>query len=118
MTQEAFDALRAKYARLGESWTKEETDELQQMWAGGISIDDMSNQLQRTPGGIRRKLIALGIIIPKPAPKPWTEEDDKALVAAYNEGKGFDEMAETFGRSEKAVIARLIHLRTALFPEQ
>lgn len=118
MTQEAFDALKSKYARLGESWTKEETKELEEMWAAGVKIEDMSNQLQRTPNGIRKRLIALGIIIPNPAPKPWTEENDKSLVAAFNEGKGFDEMATTFGRSEKSIIARLVRLRANLFPEQ
>jgi DNA-directed RNA polymerase specialized sigma24 family protein len=41
-------------------------------------------------------------------------EDDAALVQQYRDGASFATLAATFGRSENAVISRLVRLRAGL----
>ena len=96
------------------------------MAADGLPRADMATQLGRSPNAIKLKLQALGLYVPKPAIKPWTPLDDDALVELYRDGASFATLAATFGRSENAVITRLVRLRagliqkaeTALGPEQ
>lgn len=116
MTQEAFDALKAKYPKLNEPWTGDEETELRKMAEDGVPTAAMSNQLQRTPGAVRYKLRSMGLLPPPhPTAKPWTTEDDTALVTCYRAGDSFASMAEHFGRSEKAIVSRLVRLRLNLF---
>lgn len=118
LAQEDFDKMRAKYARFNEPWTTEEEEELQRMAEAGATREEMSRQLQRTPSAIRIKLKNNGLLAQRPMPKAWTDIDDATLVKMYNDEKSFEEMAEVFSRSERAVVARLVRLRVDLFPVQ
>ena len=117
LSPEQFGKLKEKYGRFNEAWTEEETGELRQMAADGLSRADMSAQLGRSPNAVRMKLQSLGLYVPKPSARPWTPLDDDALVKAYREGASFATLATAFGRSEKAVITRLVRLRAAFLPE-
>ena len=117
LSPEQFGKLKEKYGRFNEAWTEEETGELRQMAADGLSRADMSTQLGRSPNAVRMKLQSLGLYVPKPSARPWTPLDDDALVKAYREGASFATLAAAFGRSEKAVITRLVRLRAAFLPE-
>ena len=86
------------------------------MAADGVSRDEMSQQLGRSPNAIKMKLQSLGLYIPKPAPKSWTPADEDALVKMYREGASFATLAATFERTERAIISRLILLRAGLTP--
>ena len=79
------------------------------------SIDDMATQMQRTPNSVKLKLKSIGLYSPPPAPSKWTEENDSLVIQLYNQGLSFSEIAGQLGRSEKAVIARLVLLRVKLF---
>jgi hypothetical protein len=48
--------------RLGERWTPGEDDELRQEHAAGRSIPAMAAAHQRNPGGIRSRLVRLGLL--------------------------------------------------------
>ena len=113
LSQEEFDRIRAKYAKFNEPWDSAEENELREMAADSQPINTMAEQLQRTPNSIRMKLKALGIL--KPRPTVWTEEDDASLKVAYETGETFEDLARRFGRSEKAIISRLVFLRAHLF---
>ena len=117
LSPEQYDNLRGRYAKFNEPWTAEDTEELKQMAADGVSRADMSQQLGRTPNAIKMKLQSLGLYVPKPAAKPWTDLDDDALVKLYREGASFTTLAATFSRSENAILSRLIRLRAAVLPE-
>ena len=118
LSPEQYDNLRGRYAKFNEPWTADEVDELRRMAADGISRAEMSEQLGRTPNAIRMKLQSLGLYVPKPAAKPWTDLDDDALVKLYREGASFTTLAATFSRSENAIITRLIRLRAAILPDR
>ena len=118
LTPERYDDLKGRYAKFNEPWTPDELDELRSMAADGVPRAEMSEQLGRTPNSIKMKLQSLGLYVPKPAAKPWTPLDDDALVKLYREGASFTTLAATFGRSENAILKRLILLRAGILPER
>ena len=118
LTPEQYGELKGRYAKFNEPWTPEETEELKQMAADGVSRADMSQQLGRSPGAVKMKLQSLGLYVPKPAARPWTPEDEDTLVKMYREGVSFAALAAAFGRTESAILSRLIRLRAAVLPEE
>ena len=114
LTPEQYSDLKGRYAKFNEPWTADEVEELRQMALDGVSRTEMSAQLGRTPGSVKMKLQSLGLYVPKPAARPWTAEDDAALVRQYCAGAGFQALAAAFGRTENAIISRLIRLRAGL----
>lgn len=118
LTPEQYGDLKGRYAKFNEPWTADEVDELRRMAADGVPRAEMAEQLGRTPNAIRMKLQSLGLYVPKPAAKPWTPLDDDALVKLYREGASFTTLAATFGRSENAILKRLIRLRAGILPER
>ena len=118
LSPEQYDNLRGRYAKFNEPWTADELDELRRMAADGVPRAEISEQLGRTPNAIKMKLQSLGLYVPKPAAKPWTDLDDDDLVKLYREGASFTTLAATFSRSEKAIISRLIRLRAAILPDR
>ena len=117
LSPEQYEALKGRYAKFNEPWTPDEVDELRRMAADDLPRSAMSEQLGRSPNAIRMKLQSMGLYVPKPAAKPWTPLDDEVLVKQYREGASFATLAATFGRSEKAIISRLIRLRAGLLPD-
>ena len=117
LTPEQYADLKGRYAKFNEPWTADEAEELRQMAQDGISREEMSSQLGRTPNAIKMKLQSLGLYVPKPAARPWTAEDQDALVKQYREGAAIATLAAAFGRSENAIMHRLILLRAGLLPE-
>ena len=118
ISPEQYGDLKGRYAKFNEPWTAEDTEELKQMAADGVSRADMSAQLGRTPNAIKMKLQSLGLYVPKPAARPWSADDDASLVRQYLAGASFATLATAFDRSEKAIISRLIRLRAGLTPAE
>ena len=117
LSPEQYADLKGRYAKFNEPWTAEEAEELGQMAADGVTRAEMAAQLGRSPGAIKMKLQSLGLYVPKPAAKPWTPEDEHLLVKLYREGISFAELASVFGRTEGAILSRLIRLRAAVLPD-
>lgn len=118
ISPEQYGDLKGRYAKFNEPWTAEDTEELRQMAADGVSRADMSAQLGRTPNAIKMKLQSLGLYVPKPAARPWSADDDASLVRQYLAGASFASLATAFGRTENAIISRLIRLRAGLTPAE
>ncbi len=112
---EDYEKLRAKYPKFNEPWDDNDVDELKKMYADGQPLQEMAEQLGRTPNSLRLRLKAFGLWESPPAPRQWTGEDDAALVEAYEAGTSFEELAERFGRSQRAIVSRLVLLRVKLF---
>ena len=117
LTPEQYANLKGRYAKFNEPWTSDEAEELRQMAQDGVSREEMSAQLGRTPNAVKMKLQSLGLYVPKPAARPWTPADEDALVRMYREGVPFAELAAAFGRTEGAILSRLIRLRASVLPE-
>ena len=117
LTPEQYADLKGRYAKFNEPWTADEAEELRQMTQDGVSREEMSAQLGRTPNAVKMKLQSLGLYVPKPAARLWTPEDEHLLVKLYREGISFAELATVFGRTEGAILRRLILLRAAVLPD-
>jgi hypothetical protein len=117
LSQEKFDEIRSTYSRFNEPWLPEEVEELKAMAADGVSKNDMSAQLQRTPNSIQMKLKSLGLYVPTPMPPRWSEEDDSYVKDLYMQGLPLEDISAELGRSVRAIIARLIHLRVKVFTD-
>ena len=117
LSPEQYADLKGRYAKFNEPWTPDEEEELRTMAADGLSREAMSAQLGRSPNAVKMKLQSMGLYVPKPAAKPWTPQDEDALVEMYLSGASFSLLATTFGRTENAIIARLVRLRAGLMPE-
>ena len=117
LSPEQYEALKGRYAKFNEPWTADEAEELRQMAADGVSREEMSAQLGRTPNAVKMKLQSLGLYVPKPAARPWTPADEAELVRLYREGVPFAELAAAFGRTEGAILSRLILLRASVLPD-
>ena len=118
ISPEQYGDLKGRYAKFNEPWTEEDAEELKAMAADGLTRADMSQQLGRTPNAIKMKLQSLGLYVPKPAARPWSADDDASLVRQYLAGASFATLAAAFGRSERAITARLILLRAGLRAEE
>ena len=117
LTPEQYADLKGRYAKFNEPWPADEAEELRQMAQDGVSREEMSAQLGRTPNAVKMKLQSLGLYVPKPAARLWTPEDEHLLVKLYREGISFAELATVFGRTEGAILRRLILLRAAVLPD-
>ena len=117
LSPEQYADLKGRYAKFNEPWTADEAEELRQMAQDGVSREEMSAQLGRTPNAVKMKLQSLGLYVPKPAARLWTPEDEHLLVKLYREGISFAELATVFGRTEGAILRRLILLRAAVLPD-
>ena len=117
LTPEQYADLKGRYAKFNEPWTADEAEELRQMAQDGVSREEMSAQLGRTPNAVKMKLQSLGLYVPKPAARLWTPEEEHLLVKLYREGISFAELATVFGRTEGAILRRLILLRAAVLPD-
>lgn len=115
LAPEEFARIKSQYSKFNEPWQSSEVEELKTMNADSVPIQAIADQLQRTPNSIKMKLKSLGLYVPRAAPAPWTEEDEDRLVAMYNSGVPFEDMAEKTGRSVSAVVSRLVRLRINLF---
>ncbi len=116
LTPEQYGQMKQRYGRFNEPWSPDEVAELRQMAADNLPRSEMATQLGRSPNAVRMKLQALGLYVPKPSARPWTEQDEETLLSMYRAGATFAEMAELFGRSERAIVTRLVLLRAGLEP--
>ena len=57
---------KGKPARVGSQWTDEEEARLKTAFQRGTSINDIAQAHQRTRGGIRSRLISLGLLDQQP----------------------------------------------------
>ena len=117
LSPEQYANLKGQYAKFNEPWTSDEAEELRQMAQDGVSREEMSAQLGRTPNAVKMKLQSRGLYVPKPAARPWTPADEAELVRLYREGISFAELASAFGRTEGAILSRLIRLRASVLPD-
>ena len=117
LTPEQYGEMKQRYERFNEPWSLEEVTELREMAADGLPRSEMAAQLGRSPNAVRMKLQALGLYVPKPSARPWTEEEETRLVEQYRSGASFADLAAASGRSERAILSRLIRLRAGLLPE-
>lgn len=94
----------------GKRWSREEHERVIEMWLEDGRITEIAKEIKRTPFAIRCHLGKYGLLETAPGIAPWTEEDTKQLFRMVDRKCTVKEMAEHFGRTEKAIEARLFYL--------
>ena len=117
LTPEHYGEIKSLYPRFNEPWTEEEVEELRDLFDAEFTPVEMAGHLGRTPNSVKMKLKALGLYIPKPAPRPWTKEDDERLLQMYFQDCDFEDIAGLLGRTQNAIFSRLVRLRAGRRPE-
>jgi hypothetical protein len=64
------------YAHAGERWTREEKTTLARLIRSGLSVEEIANQLQRSPGAVRSRMEEKGLLA--------TQEPDVQLEAEFH----------------------------------
>lgn len=98
----------------GKPWTRADHDWLMEAWADGVPATEMAAHLGRTVRAVRMRLENFGKydggMTAEDEPPAWTEAETKELFRMVDEGYTLTEMARQFGRTKKAMQARLFYL--------
>ena len=127
------DSTRLSPTRAGKPWDAKEDEELTEEYKARLTFEAMVEKHQRTKGAIQSRLVRLGLIeqqtfyesvdVIKPAPKqwwkeqgrtqagkPWTKDEDDALLRDFQSGMPLEMLAERLKRGINAVEVRLVKL--------
>lgn len=58
----AYERVRAKYPNSGKAWSAQADEELRKLYESGNSVGDLSIYFQRTPNGVRARLVKFGLL--------------------------------------------------------
>lgn len=94
----------------GMPWSKADSDRLIVAWNEGRDVLEMAKELERTPYAIYCRLEACGLVGPDEEPQQWSREDTRELFRMVDLKATTAEMAEHFGRTERAIESRLYYL--------
>ncbi len=105
----------------GREWTDDDKQRLRELYMKGTSVDDICDLLQRRYRGVKKQLIAMGMLEEKPvsdypstlrekypnAGKPWSTEENHRLMTAWHKGTPVEEISAELGRTPLAIRYRL-----------
>lgn len=117
LPQERFDEIKQKYPKFNEPWTSDDENVLYGLAEQKATQKQMSEVLGRSPRSVKMKLMELGLYEKKASARSWSENEEQKLIALYNSGADFENIALELGRSVNSVVSRLVRLRINLFKE-
>ena len=99
----------------GKPWTSEDDGNLIEMYEKGVSITKIAAHYKRTKGAIRSRLVKLGLEedkdhIPESRVGGDIPIDNEELRDRLLHGETIPELAHRYGRTEKAIRARLFYM--------
>ena len=98
----------------GKPWLPEDDAELLKLYKAGTSVTEIAKQYKRTKGAIRARLVRLGIAENRSEVLDVYEGidpiDNDDLRYRLLHGETIPELAQRYGRTEKAIRARLFYM--------
>ena len=99
----------------GKPWSSKDDENLIEMYENGASITEIAAHYKRTKGAIRSRLVKLGLEedkyhIPESRAGSDIPIDNEELRDRLLHGKTIPELAQEYGRTEKAIRARLFYM--------
>lgn len=103
---------KAQFQDFNAPWKRETADELRERFRAGERIDDIAQDLQRSPGGVRMKLIGMGEIFGFLGRdgQEWSDSEDERLCRFFSQGYDTGEIARMLGRRKEDVRKRYLNL--------
>ena len=108
----------------GRPWTKDDDQQLMELYKDQVPVEEICAVLQRRPRGINNRLVYLGLVQRttdrfgneiKPGFErvftPWMPEEDVRLREMFSEGKTVEEMMQAFHRTKNGIKYRLERLQ-------
>ena len=83
-------------------WTKEDLQNLQEMYSAGVSTEEISRSLERTVPAIYTKASLLGLKSPR-RQSEWTDDEEKELIRLAKNGESQSEIARCLSRSKGSI---------------
>lgn len=100
--------------QFGKPWKRDDHKWMIAAWEAGIPISEMAEHLGRSEYAVRIQLEKAGRfaggMTAEDEPPRWTDADNKTLFRMVDEGCSVEKMAEHFGRTPKAIQARLFYM--------
>ena len=98
----------------GKPWLPEDDAELLKLYKAGVSVTEIAKQYKRTKGAIRARLVRLGMAEHRTDILDVYEGidpiDNDDLRYRLLHGETISELAQRYGRTEKAIRARLFYM--------
>lgn len=98
----------------GKPWLPEDDVELLKLYKAGVSVTEIAKQYKRTRGAIRARLVRLGMAEHRSDILDVYEGidpiDNDDLRYWFLHGETIPELAQRYGRTEKAIRARLFYM--------
>ena len=98
-----------------EPWSVEDVNRLSDLANEHLTQKEMSARMGRSPKSIKLKLIELGLYTKAQPSRPWSEVEEQRLIELYNAGVDFQNISLELGRTEQAIVKRLVLLRVNMF---
>ena len=113
-TEKENKAKRKLPENAGKPWSPEADAELLKLYKAGVSVTDIAKQYKRTRGAIRSRLVELGMadhrfhVLDVYEGIDPIDKDDLRYRLLH--GETIPELAQRYGRTEKAIRARLFYM--------
>lgn len=114
MAKKSEQSRQGKPDNAGKPWLLEDDKKLLKEYKSGVSVTELAEQFKRTKGSIRGRLVWLGVA------EHWLRVpevydgidpiDNDELRERLLHGETIPELAQRFGRTEKAIRARLFYM--------
>ena len=113
-TEKENKAKRRLHDNAGKPWSPEDDAELLKQYKAGVSVTEIAKRYKRTKGAIRARLVRLGIAEHRSdildVYEGIDQIDNDDLRYRLLHGETIPELAQRYGRTEKAIRARLFYM--------
>lgn len=120
LSEGRLEEIRKDAARFNEAWTKEERDQVCQLFRDGKRVEEIAGTLHRTVNAIRIKLLDAGEInqFLSRRDQPWTEQEEERLGRFYSQGYPVAACARLLGRLLNETKDKLVEAGLLTQPEK
>lgn len=113
-----LEEIKREASRFNEPWTKEERENVLEMFRNGMRVEEIAGTVHRTVNAIRIKLMEAGELVKALSRRgePWTEEEENRLGRFYSQGYSIAGCAKLLGRLRGEAADKLVEI--GLLPPQ
>ena len=114
-----LEEIKKEAVRFNEAWTKEEKENVLEMFRNGMRVEEIAGTVHRTVNAIRIKLMEAGELVKALSRRgePWTEAEVDRLGRFYSQGYSVAGCAKLLGRLRDEAADKLVGIGLLTPPE-